>query len=232
MRIAENTHECPMRLTWRDNDEADELRDMYANQSPSDRIILSLFDTTGQWSQPYYDAGYNVIEIDIKNMMPVDIAEITIDMMLDNDIADVWGVLAAPPCTHFTVSGSQYWKAKDADGRTDEMLELVRQAIRIIDFVRPAWWVIENPVGRLPSLMPELGDSFYVEPFHYGDAYRKHTRLWGEFNKELKRNEVEPVRACKAGSWLMQLGGKSEKTKAARSVTPAGFARAFFDANP
>lgn len=30
------------------------------------RTILSLCDYTGAWSQPYADAGYNVVRVDIK----------------------------------------------------------------------------------------------------------------------------------------------------------------------
>jgi hypothetical protein len=42
---------------------------------------------------------------------------------------------------------------------------------------------------------------------------------------------VEPVRTSRQGSWLQALGGAGERTKEARSVTPDGFARAFYFAN-
>lgn len=48
------------------------------------------------------------------------------------DFDDVYGVLAAPPCTDFTISGSQYWAAKDADGRTAESLKLVTHTLDLI----------------------------------------------------------------------------------------------------
>ena len=65
-------------------------------------------------------------------------------------------------------------------------------------------------------------------PCDYGDAYKKRTLLWGNFNTNLKKNPVEPV----IPSPLHQkLGGKSAKTKELRSITPPGFARAFFEAN-
>ncbi len=31
------------------------------------RSLLSLFDHSGQWSQPYRDAGWTVVQIDIKH---------------------------------------------------------------------------------------------------------------------------------------------------------------------
>jgi site-specific DNA-cytosine methylase len=36
------------------------------------------------------------------------------------DIKDVHGILCAPPCTHFSVSGAQYWKQKDNNGKTEK----------------------------------------------------------------------------------------------------------------
>jgi len=144
----------------------------------------------------------------------------------------VHGILAAPPCTHFAGSGAQYWKAKDADGRTQEAVALVRHVLKLVRALQPRWWALENPVGRLPKLVPELGRPFYWQPHWYGDPYTKRTGLWGNFNADLPRWDVEPIRACAQGSWLQRYGGSSERTKAARSVTPHGFARAFFRANP
>lgn len=77
-------------------------------------------------------------------------------------------------------------------------------------------------------------------PFDYGDPYTKKTVLWGEFNTNLPKNPVEPelvtIKAgnhyYKASSIWAKTGGKSEKTKTLRSNTPAGFAKAFFTANP
>lgn len=205
-------------------------------QDVSQRVIISLFDHSGEWSRPYREAGYPVIHFDIKEPggfgWSHDIADFSVEYLTEELGLDlVYGIIAAPPCTHFTVSGAQYWPAKDADGRTDEMLELVYTVFRCVELFSPVFWCFENPVGRLPKLIPGLGKPWYFQPHWFGDAYTKKTGLWGRFNNELERNDVEPVRACKAGSWLMQLGGKSEKTKALRSVTPPGFARAFFEAN-
>ena len=111
------------------------------------------------------------------------------------------------------------------------MLELVHQVVRTVELFSPVFWALENPVGRLPTLAPDLGRPWYWQPCDFGDPYTKKTGLWGRFNNQLERTPVEPIRACDAGSWLMQLGGKSDATKAARSATPAGFANAFFAAN-
>jgi len=186
-------------------------------------VILSLFDHSGNWSKPFKDYGYDVYQIDLK--LGIDI--LTIEKH-DLPISQVVGILAAPPCTDFSGSGAQYWKAKDTDGRTDASLALVDKTLEIISWCpNLRFWVLENPVGRLPKLRPALGAPWYFQPHWYGDAYTKKTGLWGNFNKELPKNEVAPD----PNSWIMKLGGKSERTKELRSATPIGFANAFFQAN-
>jgi hypothetical protein len=59
------------------------------------------------------------------------------------------------------------------------------------------------------------------------ERYTKKTGLWGQFNPPEKRdlsNDPE-------NNWMMRLGGKSERTKELRSMTPRGFAQAFYEAN-
>ncbi|MCA9178635.1 MAG: DNA cytosine methyltransferase [Planctomycetales bacterium] len=197
----------------------------------SDRCILSLFDVSGEWSRPYREAGYPVAHIDILNEhCPCDVWDINgMEWLDDNGLCDVWGILAAVPCTDFAASGARWFAAKDADGSTDASVALARHTLAIIEFLRPAWWVIENPVGRLPSLVPDLKEfgPWYFQPCDFGDPYTKKTGLWGEFNRNLKRTPVPPTE----GSKIHRMP-PSEDRQYLRSITPAGFARAFFEANP
>lgn len=222
------------------------------------KTILSLFDYSGRWSRPYRVQGYRTVLVDIKHTAeshariaredcqyylnpgperfttcPISVADPALPHYL-KQFGPIHGVLAAPPCTDFAVSGAQYWKAKDADGRTAASLALVRATLAIIDAYRPAWWALENPVGRLNKLVPELAPfgPWYFQPHWYGDPWTKKTGLWGTFNGNLPRNEVEPIRYNSQGSWTQSLGGKSERTKELRSMTPEGFALAFARANP
>lgn len=181
------------------------------------KIILDLCGGTGSWSNPYKEAGYDVRVItwpkDVRNYYPPPM---------------VYGILAAPPCTHFTVSGAQYWKQKDVDGRTIDSMSIVIACLRIIAMAEPVFWALENPIGRLKHW---IGDPIMkFDPCDFGDPYTKKTLLWGIFNEPVK-NRVEPIRSTSQGSWLMKLGGKSEKTKELRSITPQGFAKAFYEAN-
>lgn len=196
------------------------IRDETQTAFPFGRVILSLFDHSGVWSQPYRDAGYDVRQFDLK-------AGADVRLIKYDDIPrPVHGILAAPPCTDFAVSGARWWADKGEQSLLDA-LALVDATLRIIHLSQPTWWVIENPIGRLNDYLG--APAMYFDPYQYGDTYTKRTALWGVFNRKLRLNEVEPTEGSKMHT---QYGGKSERTKAARSVTPAGFAMAFYLANP
>lgn len=193
----------------------------------ADKTIISLFDYTGAWSQPYVDAGYNVIRMDIQN--GYDINDLSAEYFTENwDLGDVYGILAACPCTDFSSSGARHFDAKDKDGRTEASKELVFKTMQTIEFFRPAFWALENPVGRIESLtgLPKARMTF--DPNHFGYPYTKKTMLWGRFNAEMELAPVEPTEGSKMH---MKFGGKSLATKNARSETPEGFAYSFFKAN-
>jgi hypothetical protein len=197
-------------------------------------IIISLFDYSGSWSKPYREAGYEVIQIDIK--LGIDI--LTWDYK-GIDKSRVVGVLAAPPCTHFSVSGNKYWEQKDLSGETQKMVALTKKTLEIIKYFNPYFWVLENPVGRIDSLIPELKKlrMMVFDPCDFGDAYTKKTILYGSFNPLLIRNYVKPVRAefghHSIDLFLIGRFGKTPFHKRAemRSITPEGFSYAFFEAN-
>lgn len=62
---------------------------------PTRRTILDLCCGSGNWSQPYAEAGYEVIRID----MPDDVR------LAEHLGRPVHGILAAPPCTVFSLAG-------------------------------------------------------------------------------------------------------------------------------
>lgn len=199
----------------------------------SNKIVLSLFDRTGEWAKPWLDAGYQVHTFDIQNDPEFgDVknfsAEFFMDLFGDFEGQDIHAVIAACPCTDFAVSGARHFAAKDADGRTVDSVALVRQTLATIEYFKPVIWAIENPVGRIEKLsgLPPWRMSF--DPNAFGDPYTKKTLLWGRFNGDLPIAPVEPVEGSKMHS---QYGGKSQATKNARSVTPEGFAYSFFMAN-
>lgn len=191
-------------------------------------MILSLFDYTGVWSAPYRTAGYDVLQVDIQHGSDV------FDPALDQ-LVHVEGILAAPPCTEFAVSGARWFEAKDRDGRTAEACRLVRRTLDLIKLHQPEWWGLENPVSRINTLFPELGKArFTYDPCDYGLPWTKRTQVWGRFTVPDKGPVVkaEGNRAGQPNAWYSSVGGSSLATKNFRSACVPGFADAWFVANP
>jgi hypothetical protein len=178
------------------------------------KTILDLCGGSGAWSRPYADAGYDVRIIDPCR----DGGDVRVFQFLDEP---VHGVLAAPPCTIFASSGARWHRT---EGELQEALAIVDACLRIVVVHRPEWWALENPVGTLRRYLGPPRWKF--NPSDYGDPYTKKTLLWGDFNIPF----VQPVVATE-GSRLHRLSPTPDRA-ALRSVTPAGFAQAFFDANP
>jgi len=177
------------------------------------KIILDLCGGTGAWSKPYKDAGYDVRVI----TLPED------DVRLWSFPHRVYGILAAPPCTHLAGSGARWWKQKGTPALL-QALSVVDACLRYVVTCKPHFWALENPVGRL---FRYLGPpTLYFNPCDYGDPWTKKTLLWGDFNIP-KPNPVEPTEGSK-----MHLVPPGPKRQEIRSITPPGFARAFFEANP
>ena len=140
-----------------------------------DKTLLSLFDYSGGWSEPFREAGWNVIQWDIKlsEFMDVNLledAETVLEMFENVD-----GIIAAPPCTDFTSSGAQFWKFKDEDGRTHKSVEMVNQVMRLVNLFAPTdpeyegvwFWAIENPVGRMDKLVEINRKPWYFDPYEF-----------------------------------------------------------------
>lgn len=178
------------------------------------KTILDLCGGTGAWSKPYKDAGYDVINVEIKRGDDVRLFEFPSE--------PIYGILAAPPCTHFAGSGARWWKEKGIEPLLDG-LSMVDACLRIIAVTSPTFWVLENPVGRLVHYLGK--PVMYFNPCDYGDPWTKKTCLWGNFSVPIK-TPVEPTQGSK-----MHLIPPGKDRKELRSITPPGFAQAFFEAN-
>ena len=202
-----------------------------------DKIILDLCGGTGSWSKPYKDNGYDVRVIDPQEWLEDDYG--TGDVRLFKKPKEqIYGILAAPPCTHFSGSGARWWKDKGKEPLL-EGLSVVDACLRIIFITSPHFWVLENPVGRLKHYIGTPKCTF--QPYEHGDAWSKRTCLWGDFNIPKPTNIVEPEmvefiskkgekkRMCKK-YWEEFRLPKNERARS-RSITPPGFAKAFYEKN-
>lgn len=203
----------------------------------NDKIIISLFDFSGNWSLPYREAGYEIIQIDSK--LGTDIFDFNYKAI---PVSKVHGILAAPPCTDFSKAGAVFWKNKDRSGQTAKSIRLVMKALEIIHYFNPTFWALENPPGRLERLIRELTIKRLMsyQPYEFGAPYSKKTILYGNFNPFLVQSFVSPlVKTAKSqmsidNYQIHHCGNTVPRNKRSefRSITPVEFAKAFYQANP
>lgn len=217
-----------------------------------DKIILDLCGGTGSWSKPYRDAGYDVRLITLPDYDVSDVV-FSSDYMVFNkqnykvndqgiEYGCIYGILAAPPCTEFSLAKN----GAKTPRNLDEGLITVNACQKIIWEVRKrrklAFWAMENPIGLLRQFIGV--PAFTFRQWEFGDPGVKPTDIWGYF-KHPKKTTTQPpdgiTRRYKSGKvnafawaapkspeWL----DKSGLTRAdLRSMTPPGFAQAFFKAN-
>lgn len=204
----------------------------------SSKIILDLCGGTGSWSRYYKMAGYDVRVITLPEY----------DVLTYEPPENVWGVLAAPPCTEFSVLNC---KAEARARKPEEGMAVVNACLRIIEKCKPKWWALENPVGYLREYIGAPRMTF--QPWEYGDPWTKRTDIWGDYNipeKPYKKWEDVPNKLplytrpnrgkpnfayLHKSAWnaIPQLSWHKPQTDAEfRAMTPPAFAKAFFEANP
>lgn len=207
------------------------------------KIILDLCSGTGSWSKPYKDAGYDVRAITLPNY---DLRYLSLINLIDEN-EDVYGILAAPPCTQFSFARTN----RKNPTNFAEGLEIVNICLRIIqEAIIHQWnrknyqgfkfWAMENPVGYLSKFIGR--PAFIFQPYEFGDRFSKKTCLWGHFNIP-KKNPIELSEQEKQVAFqnrkdlLAELPADYvlpkgvDRRAARRAITPANFARAFMEAN-
>lgn len=222
------------------------------------KVILDLCGGTGAWSKPYADNGFDVQVIthpfhDVERIMFYDDCMIfwSNNMLAKNvevKYSDVYGILAAPPCTEFSVAKNGKHRERDFE----EGMKTVRYCMDIIWTIqekkRLKFWALENPRGLLRRF---LGVPKYTfEQWQFGGKYIKATDVWGYFNIPARTVRKKPegmtVRQP-SGRTISKFWGIREtpeehsaylsmfdsdgKRAAIRAITPAGFAEAFYKAN-
>lgn len=158
-----------------------------------DRVILDLCagTGTGAWSEPYVEAGYDVRRIDL----PTDVRLLTFP-------GNVWGILAAPPCTVFSYARNRY---PPTDAELLAALSVADACLRLVVVCRPSWWALENPLNKLRRYLGPPTMTF--KQWEYGDPAHKPTG---------------------ASTW----GTSTMNAHPDDAITPPLFAQAFFEANP
>jgi hypothetical protein len=186
---------------------------------------------TGAWSKFYKDNGYDVRVITLPEY----------DVLTYKPPKNVYGILAAPPCTMFSRARTTAKTPRDFRGA----MEVVVACLRIIwesqfdNRFGLKFWAMENPAGHLQRFMGK--PPFKFHPYDFGDRHSKQTFIWGNFNepkkKPIKLKAKEIIQSQNNTRPLPPIpedykqDGKMKPVQIRRSITPKGFAKAFYEAN-
>ena len=165
-----------------------------------------------------------------------------------NPPENVYGVIANPVCTQFSIA-----RGFNKVGDLEEGMFLVNHCLRIIEECNPNFWVIENPAtGKLKDFLGS--PTFTYQPWEFGSPWTKKTALWGKFNipnkifskwEDLEKIENLYIRGSRKKPSLVYLH-KNDKYKikewewaydlinddmSLRSMCSDGFAKAFYEVN-
>lgn len=153
------------------------------------RTCIDLCSGLGGFSEAFVKRGWEVVRIDndprFEKVPHTRIFDIQLwpewSRVFFGDHYDI--VLASPPCTVFSkASTDRYWikgRGIPKTWATVEGIRTVMYCLDLIDYIKPRWWVLENPQGMLRHIlgMPK------VTTYHasWGSLMLKPTDLWGEF---------------------------------------------------
>lgn len=228
----------------------------------SKKIILDLCGGTGSWSKPYREHP-EIYDVRLITLPDYDVRRVSFG---DNAICfydekgkaelqflkqQIYGILAAPPCTMFSFARTKAKKPRDlAKGMecVNACLSIIRETMEIRQDTKKKkcslkFWTLENPNGFLKYILGK--PAFEFNPYEFGDGYKKRTMLWGWFNEPKKKigkilvdapyHSLNPEKMKKfdmlaSREIAPEMFGKLTRQER-RSITPAGFAKAFFDSN-
>lgn len=220
------------------------------------KLILDLCGGTGSWSKPYLDNGYDIINVTLPDY-DINLWKKYNDIMEAIHSNSVYGILATPPCTMFSIARNDKTARSPRDMRKGiktvlACLEIIWECLYTpyrISTNSLRFWALENPCsGYLKRFLGKPALTFH--PYDYGDPYTKKTAIWGMF-REPKKNPVSPrdfnhptskgsrdfVTCVEHFTDLKKIPkGYLEKTGISkrsilRSMTPTGFAKAFYEVN-
>ena len=159
--------------------------------------VLELFAGSRSFSKVAEEMGMETFTSDFK---PFDKIDYVVDI-LDFDINKVpfkpdviW---ASPPCTYFSVASIGHHWNKDHTPKTEQAklgVKIVQKTLDIINFLKPDYFFIENPRGKLRKL-DVVKDILRatVTYCQYGDNRMKPTDIW------TNNTNWKPRKICKNG---------------------------------
>ena len=170
--------------------------------------VLELFAGSRSIGKAAEELGYQVFSTDIE---PFESIDYVVDFM-DFDLRKLpWVpdiIWASPPCTSYSIAAVSHhregqYPMSELAVKSDQM---VLQLLRLIKFLKPKYWFIENPRGMLRKMhfMEDLNRST-VTYCQYGDNRMKPTDIWHE-------STWVPRAMCKNGDSCHQSAPRGSRT--------------------
>lgn len=160
--------------------------------------VLDLFSGLGGFSKAFKDHGHEVVTVDIEPSFNCDITKDVFDLKAE-DLGYFDVILASPPCNNFSVlTIGRNWKhGRPRNEKTLKSLELVKHTIKLIEEMKPKFWILENPVGMLrkQNFMNNYNRRTITQ-CQYGRKERKATDLWGSLPKTFIIKKCNPGSLC------------------------------------
>jgi len=162
--------------------------------------VLIACEYSGRVRTAFKKKGHDTWSCDI---LPTEISGKHIQGDVISILNNGWDLmLAFPPCTHLSSSGAVYWPEKQKDGRQETAINFVK-ALFYSNIQKVC---LENPVGILSTVWKK--PQQIINPFEFGDPYRKRTCLWLKgLNTLIPSNVVKPIASWHSGSTR---GGKKK----------------------
>ena len=204
------------------------------------KIMLSLFDYSGNSALPWASAGYICYLVDIQHPPGINAhlsilntytigADLSTPIDFPFPLASVAFVSAFPPCTHLATSGARWFKGKGLRALA-ESIELFATAAEICESTLAPYY-IENPVSTISTYWRAPDYTFSPHEFvkyHFADNYSKTTCLWTGNNFIMPKGEI--IEGMSLSNKLKDASPSPNRANL-RSKTPLGFSRAVFEAN-
>lgn len=216
------------------------------------KTIIDLCGGTGSWSNPYQESGEYAVHVitkptySVKNVAFFDTymvfyAHTDSAKNIAVSYKDIYGIFAAPPCTMFSRARTTAKTPRDFKSA----METVQACLKIIwecEVHSPftlQFWAMENPAGHLKRFLGS--PAFKFHPYDFGDKHSKETYIWGKFKepkkKPVKLNALELLQSKNNTRPLPPIpenytrDTNMKAVQIRRSITPQGFAQAFYKAN-
>lgn len=147
--------------------------------------VLDLFAGAKSVSSVFKKKGHEVFTVDIlEELNPdlcIDILKLTPEIIIEKfGVPDV--IWASPPCECFSVASiGKHWNKDNTpkSAGAELSVKLVEHALWLINELKPKYWFMENPRGKLRKLpVTENLPRYTVTYCQYGDERMKPTDIW------------------------------------------------------